>query len=335
MNLLRCEHCASTDLTRLSPGEYRCNHCKAALHVESEEAAPATPARKLAPAPQTTPSTARKVLSIVLLIGLVAGLAALRIKGRERRREQLRQTMLQRDIAAKLNARFRSGATTGTTGFGGSASTPLPVAKPAVEYGGAAVETPKLARAEFIDAVPLPDRIGNLYVVGLYKNTGEAVLDHPRVEATLWDKDHHKLAVGNGYASLMNLLPGEETPLKILIQRAPAYDSITYHVAPAPLRYGSPQRFTLVIDSPKLELAQFGGYRLVGTIQNKDKVDVRHVRIVALLLSAQKKIIAMQEGFAPQQVLPAGDASPFAISVHQVNGTPKSFRLYTSAMAAQ
>ena len=105
--------------------------------------------------------------------------------------------------------------------------------------------------------------------------------------------------------------------------------------APAPLRYGSPQRFTLVIDSPKLEVAQFGGYRLVGTIQNKDKVDVRHVRIVALLLSAQKKIIAMQEGFAPQQVLPAGDASPLAISVHQVNGTPKSFRLYTSAMAAQ
>ena len=57
--------------------------------------------------------------------------------------------------------------------------------------------------------------------------------------------------------------------------------------------------------------------------------------VVALLLSAEKKIIAMQEGFAPQQVLPAGDASPFAISVHQVNGTPKSFRLYTSAMAAK
>lgn len=324
MNVLRCEHCASTDLTRLAPGEYRCNHCKTALHVESE-AASVTPVKRPVPT-QPAVSAGRKALSFVLLLGLVAGLVALRIKARERRREYVRQAQLQRDIAARLNSRFRTAS---------AAQGPLPIAKPATEYGGDAVEKPKLARAEFVDAVPLPDRIGNLYVVGLLKNTGEAVLGHQRVEATLWGPDHKKLAVGAGFAPTMNLLPGEEIPVRILVQRAPTYESITYHVAPEPLRYGTAQRFSLEVTSPKLELQQHCGYRLVGTIHNKDKVDLQHVRIVALLLSADKKIVGMQEGFAPQQRLPPSDSSPFTILFHQQNGTPKSFRLYTSASAAQ
>lgn len=317
MNALRCEHCASTDLTRLSPGEYRCNHCKTALHVESEAVA-VTPVKRAANA-QPAVSTARKALSVVLLIGLVAGLVALRVKARERRREYARKAQLQRDIAARLSARLGTNT----------------IAKPATEYGGDAVEKPKLARAEFVDAVPIPDRIGNLYVVGLLKNTGEAVLGHQRVEATLWDAGHNKLAVGAGYIPTMNLLPGEEIPVRVLIQRAPKYESMTYQVAAEPLRFGTAQRFSLEVTNPKLELQQFGGYRLVGTIHNKDKVDLQHVRIVALLLAADKKIVGMQEGFAPQQVLPASDATPFTVSFHQVNGTPKSFRLYTSASAAK
>lgn len=332
MNALRCEHCASTDLTRLAPGEYRCNHCKTALHVDSE-AAVVKPARPAAPTPQA-PSTARKALSVVLLVGVGVGATALRIKARERRREQVRQAQLQRDISARLNSHFRANPPLGGTGGSSGNRDPLPVAKPATEYGGDAVETPKVARAEFVDAATLPDRIGNLYVVGLLKNTGEAVLGHQRVETTLWDADHKKLAVGVGFAPTMNLLPGEEIPVRILVQRAPKYDSISYHVAPEPMRYGTAQRFSLEVTSPKLELVQYGGYRLIGTIHNKDKVSLQHVRIVALLLSADKKIVGMQEGFAPQQVLPPSDSSPFTISVLQVSGTPKSFRLYTSASAA-
>ncbi len=329
MNILRCEHCASTDLTRLAEGEYRCNHCKSSLHMTHQAPPPIKQSgyRPSAnPRPRPPMTRAQQVLVVLLMAFAVIGIAALRVKRDERRRDELRRRMIQRDVAASLNRRF------GTTGPS-SVSSP-PIAKPPTEYGAAAIESPKVLRAEFGDAVALPDRIGNLYLVGVVKNTGEAPIDHPRVEATLWDASHHKLAVGFGFSATPNLLPKEEFPVKILIQHAPQYDSVTYQIAPKAMSYGTPQRFQLIVESPKLGPGQFGGYRLSGTIRNNGKVDVQHVRIVALLLGEDRRIVGMHEAFAGQKVIPAGDECPFDVQVSTVSGTPKSFRLYTTAMLA-
>ncbi len=330
VNILRCEHCASTDLTRLSDGEYRCNHCKSNLHLAAPIAPPPKPtgyrpSTGFRPRPPLT--SGQKVLVTLLMVAAVIGIAALRVKRDERRRDELRRRMIQRDVAASLNRRLGI-----THGLG---STPAPIAKPPEEYGAAAIEPPKVIRAEFGDAVALPDRIGNLYLVGLVKNTGEAPIDHPRVEATLWDASHRKLAVGFGFSAIPNLLPKEEFPVKILIQHAPKYDSITYQIVPKAMSYGTPQRFQLSVESPKLGPGQFGGYRLSGMIRNTDKVSVQHGRIVALLLGEDRSIVGMHEAFAGQQMLPAGDECPFDVQISTVSGTPKSFRIYTTAMSAR
>ena len=103
---------------------------------------------------------------------------------------------------------------------------------------------------------PLPDRIGNIYFVGIYRNTGEAAIDRPRVEATLWDAKEGKLAVGSASARSTTLLPGEEVPIKILVQHAPAYASVTTRWRRA-TAYGSTARPKLQIEKPKLEPAPF------------------------------------------------------------------------------
>lgn len=347
MKTLRCDQCASTDLTRLADREYRCNHCKARFHIEAD-AVPPRPAPPARPAPVVKPlSTLRKVALAVLCVGLLGFSISLKAQRQARIREQRRQQALQRDIARSLEARMGNlrlntngatggGATAGSTrGTGGepssddSGETATP-SKP-TEYGSEAVVAEKIVKAEFVDAVPLPDRIGNIYFVGIYRNTGEATIDRPRVEATLWDANKEKLAVGSGFGAFNNLLPGEEVPIKILVSHAPAYASVTYKVSPERLRYGSTERPKLLIEKPKLEAAPFSGYRLSGMVRNNDSADVHFVHIVALLLGEDRKIVGMQDGFAAQRELPAGDRSPFDLHITQSARPPKSFRLYQFA----
>ena len=132
-----------------------------------------------------------------------------------------------------------------------------------------------------------------------------------------------------------NLLPGEEFPIKLLVSRAPKYASVSYQFAPKAMTYGSPQRFDLAVESAKLAPTSLGGYNLTGRLRNKDKADVQHVRVVALLFGADQKIVGMQDGILSQQTLPAGDECPFSVNVFSVAATPKTFRVYTSAMAAR
>jgi hypothetical protein len=344
MKTLRCDQCSSTDLTRLSEGEYRCNHCKAKLHIQP---APAPKVVVVAPSPPAKSSPLRTVATVVIALVLLVVAASLRAGRQERLREERRQRALQRDIARSIESRMGSsrlhvgeitgGRLAGSGGplAGGSAGSsgdapPPPPSKP-VEYGSEAVVAPKAVRATFTDAVALPDRIGNIYFVGLYKNTGEAVIERPRVEATLWDSKKQKVAVGSGFAPFNNLLPGEEVPVKILVQHPPAHDSVTFHVAPEAMRYGSPQRFKLTVEKPKLEPAAFGGYRLTGVVRNGDSQDVQFVHIVGLLLDAKSGIVGLMDGFAGQRALPAGDHSPFSLQNGQVKAQPASFRLYTFA----
>lgn len=358
MKTLRCDQCASTDLTRLAPGEYRCNHCKTTFHVAGE-AAPPPPrpvVRPAAPAPPPT-STARKVLTVVVCLGLLVFAASLKSQRQARLREQRRQQALQRDIARSLEARMgnmrlntgeitggRLAGSSGPLGSGvgaGSGSRPTvgsesgvaPTPSKPSEYGSDAVEQEKIVSAKFVDAVALPDRVGNVYFVGIYRNTGEASIDRPRVEATLWDDKKQKVAVGSGYAAFNNLLPGEEVPVKILVQRPPAYTSVTYAVAPQPVRFGTTTRFKLVIEKPKLAPAPLSGYRLTGTVRNNDAAAVHFVHIVALLLGEDHSIVGMQDGFTAQRELSAGDYSPFSLNIVQTARPPKSFRLYHFAMA--
>ncbi len=343
MKTLRCDQCSSTDLTRLAEGEYRCNHCKSRMHVQ---AAPALKIEVVKPGAPEKKSPLYTAGMVVLMLGLLIAAVSLRAQRQERLRDERRQRALQRDIARSIESRMgtkplqvqeiTSGRLAGSGGplaVGANSSGTPSDSQPSrpVEYGSEAVVAPKVVRASFTDAVALPDRIGNVYFVGIYKNTGEAAIDHPRVEVTLWDGKKQKLAVGTGFAPFGNLLPGEEVPVKILMQHAPAYESASYHVAPEAVRFGTPPRFKLTVETPKLEPASFGFYRLSGSVRNADTQEVQFVHLAAVLLDAKHTIVGLVDGFAGQRNLPAGDHSPFSLQATLVRAAPTSFRLYTFA----
>ncbi|HMU40948.1 MAG TPA: hypothetical protein PKE31_18205 [Pseudomonadota bacterium] len=329
MQTLRCDHCASTDLLRLSPGEYKCNHCQTKQHL-AEATAPPSPkeAKPLAPVPVVAGQKAR---AVAVLIAAVIGLAVVRGAIRKQRQIQARQTILRNLPYRPVETRTYP---TTTTLYKGPAYTPPALAraqKPAV-FSGDAVVPDKKVGGEFVNAVAIPDRIGNVYFVGLFRNTGEATLERPRVEATLWDGQKKKLAGGFGYAASPDVLPGEEVPVKIQVQRAPPWQEVTFHTAPAPKMYGTASRFDLKVEGAKLEKNRLSGYQIAGFVRNAGAEAVQHVRITGLLYGKNKQIVGMQDGFASQREIEPKDNSPFSISILSTTEPPTSFQIYTSAM---
>jgi len=323
MKTIRCEQCASTDLRRVSEGEYVCNHCKAQLQLFTP-AAPKQPPRAAA----MPRSLASRALFLIGIVAAVAAIATLRYFRAKERAEERQRRAIRRSVSESLAKRFGAAR----SGLNQESLDPEQRAIPAAEFSGSAVVAPKVVKAVFTDAVALPDSIGNVYFVGLYRNLGEATIDHPRVEATLWDFGKHKLAVGSGFAPFFSLVPGEEVPVKILVQRAPAYDSVSYRVEPEEARFGSARRFKLSVENPRLEPDSFQGYSLTGSVRNQDTQAVQNIQIIALLQDGKRQIVGMQEGYAGQRVLPPGDACPFRIGILQVQARPASFKLYTNAL---
>ena len=182
MKTMRCEQCASTDLLRVGEGEYVCNHCAARMMPSPQERTPpkngASASRPVATAPHSLP---RRVLSIVLIFGAVCLVAGLRFQRAERIAHERQRRAIQRSVSTSLATVFGNRPSPMSPGVGSSGAR----ATPAQEYSGAAVVAPQVVSATFTDTVELPDSIGNIYFVGIYKNTGEAAIDHPGQQATL------------------------------------------------------------------------------------------------------------------------------------------------------
>lgn len=173
--------------------------------------------------------------------------------------------------------------------------------------------------AEVTALTPIPDSIGNLYFIGLYRNTGAATITLPRVELSLWSADKRRLTTATGYTVRHALEKGETTPIKILLQHAPAYAEVTTELHPQPERY--PQRRPkLALSQIHLERGRYSGYRVTGMVQNQDAAAARFVQIIALLYDQSEKIVGMNSHFLTQNLLLPGQSSPFTVEVSQVRG---------------
>lgn len=185
--------------------------------------------------------------------------------------------------------------------------------------------------AEVTDLTPLPDSIGNLYFIGLYHNTGEATIDLPRAELTLWSSDGQKLATVTGFTSRHHLPAGETTPIKVLFTKAPPYATMTARVAP--------KRELFPRHRPQLELAdiqlgrdRYAGYRVTGTVHNRGPAEAQFVQVIALLYDAQEHLAGLDSRFTAQRFLPAGTSTPFEVKVSLVRGVPKRVHLDYQAL---
>ncbi len=214
-----------------------------------------------------------------------------------------------------------------------SGSTGIPVEKPAnpIEAGKDAIEPEKKVGAEFIDISPLHDSVGNIYFVGIYKNTGETPV-YPRAEIALLNAKGEKVAVAKGYGIRGYILPGEKIPISVLVMRAPLYKTVKSIGIPEAPSYYQP-RPKLAISKLRMTspVHRFDYYRVYGIVKNVSGEKAQHIQVAVTAFDASDKIIGHAGNFLGQTVLGNGEDAPFTVDFHLMKGRPARFSVEYSA----
>ncbi len=299
---MQCKNCSSGDFEKLSEYEYRCRYCGSLKVLESLAPRKEVPEARTGRAVQAGPPALLIIVGVIILLGLIGYLN----KGKS------------------SPPRTRKTVTSVTD------LKPVPPA----EFGSSSVEKVYPPEGEFVGVQGIPDSIGNIYFMGMYKNTGKAILRKPRVEVTLYSADGRKVASGRGYGIREVLLPGEETPVRILITRPPAFTryKIT-HEPQYPYSSTDLNRPSMKFANARLVKSRYSGFEVQGEIHNADEGRVRSVNIAAVVYDAKKKIIGSGTAYLKESSLQSGEYGPFMVRVTTVRGVPHSFILDYEARA--
>lgn len=181
---------------------------------------------------------------------------------------------------------------------------------------------------EFSNVSQIFDSIGNVYFVGIYKNTSPIPIRKPDITIVLYSNTAKKVAVGRGYAIRSFLLPGEETPIRVLVRKPPAYVEYKVKLDPSPV-YSSQNLERPKMEFKATELSQntYNLYQVKGEIYNNNKRTVKYIRLIAVLYDDTGKIVGAGTGFVKEKKIEPNDYSIFGIRISAVSGVPSRFEL--------
>lgn len=134
--------------------------------------------------------------------------------------------------------------------------------------------------AEVLDLTPIRSS-GDIWFVGMLKNTGDSPLDHPLIAISLWNRGRTQLLATIRRATERSVLsPHSSTPFKVLVRKASSFAEASASVElTACLDHCESGKLTLLSHRmtvlPPL-------VRLVGTIRNDEDVTQEFVKVIAL-----------------------------------------------------
>lgn len=295
MRTLKCDSCASSDFEKISDHEYRCRYC-GSIKILEQGIEHAKSTRPVARMPEKQHITALVV--IIVLMSLALWMVISRNDTPPRHYTPIAKS-------------FKD-------------AKPSPPAK----FGPGNISVPSHPKASFENVTAIPDRIGNYYFAGLYKNTGTSPIRTPMVAITLFSQEGKKVAQGRGYSIRKVLLPKEETPVLVLITRPPQWSRFEAMYLPElPYAHTLYERPALKFRNCALKRGQYVGYEIHGEIVNNSDKPVKHVRVIAAILNKSNSVIGAAQRYVPAITIAPNDYSPININVTSVKGEPYSFIL--------
>ena len=184
-------------------------------------------------------------------------------------------------------------------------------------------------KGEFTNVTPIRVRSGSIYFIGIYKNTGSGPMRTPKVTVNLLDGEGSLLKKARGYGMKSQLLPGESTPVRIIVSRPPDYQK--YQIKHEPRKpYFVRKRVKIKIVQGKVSTIRIG-YRAKGVVRNEDTQTARHVKIIATLFDEKKNLVAAGYGYIKQKQLAPRERAEFSFTIYPSKGKAKSFKMDYSA----
>lgn len=187
---------------------------------------------------------------------------------------------------------------------------------------------------EITSIYKIPDTIGNMYFLAIYKNTGQVALRKPQITVRLFSKSNEKIATGTGYGFKKNLNPGEETPVYILIKNCPQFTRFeSVHKPEYP--YVIPEDgifknlFNAEISGTVIKPGKMANsYVLKGKIYNRTSGIAEFVQVAVVLYNKENEAIKYGSTYISEKNLEPGDYDYFQINFYTVQGVPDNYKIY-------
>ncbi len=196
-------------------------------------------------------------------------------------------------------------------------------AKPKIENQPIADNIP--IKGEVLQLNAMPDSIGNVYFLGYCKNIGNRSIHYGKVTVRLFDKNKKELANSFGFCIDKQLAVNQTTPVKILVQKAPKYESFTAELSSQNLSSSDTEKPILEISESKLIK---GSNQIVGKLKNTGSKEVSFPTVTAVTFNKGKKMIGIDTGYLQEKKLKPTESSEFNVNVYISNGDiPKTFEL--------
>ncbi len=187
---------------------------------------------------------------------------------------------------------------------------------------------------EIISVDSIPDSIGNVYFLVMYKNSGKVSLNRPEVTIRLLSAKNEKIASGKGFAFIDKLNPGEITPVYILVTNCPVYSKYELDFTPE-LPFIIPQGGVFgrkfsgeFFDVTLTQTDSSNNHKLRGKIKNSSEYDAQYVQIAAILYNKQDKVIGYGTTYINEKKLKPGGFDFFEIYLTTVTDKPEYYKLY-------
>jgi hypothetical protein len=317
---MQCPQCSGTKFEKISISEFKCQYCQTVIYPHEVTWFRGTPQKN------QEPINTKKVIfgGVVFLTLIIFGLV-LFLGYKSPSSQSVKPHLPPISVTAKSEPIENSSETNlALKPEENTNSVPQ-----SVEFN--TVEVAEQPKAEFTQISEVPDSIGNVYFIGIYKNTGTVVIGKPKVVITLYAGEK-KVFQSHGYAQVDFLFPKEEVPVVVLCSKPPKYSKYVHsHTPEAPYSSRDVFKAKLTFMNAKIQPGKYkGSYTLSGEIKNDDSVGFKHVNIAGVILNKDKKFISHGSAYVSQDVLSPSDYAPFKFDFY-TKEVPASFILNFSA----
>lgn len=183
------------------------------------------------------------------------------------------------------------------------------------------------------------DSIDALHIVGELQNTGNVDLEFVEVDASVYGADGTLIAGDFTYSETDVVFVDEIVPFNVVfIDIDVAGIDYTYELQiqaePADFLIHSNHR-EFVVSDDQMSPGPFGGYKIVGQVENVGQETAEFVEVIATLYDADGNVVGVDFTFADTDTLDPGMKSPFTVDILSTSGEAASYKLIVEGSIPQ
>jgi len=157
--------------------------------------------------------------------------------------------------------------------------------------------------------------IGNLWIFGEVKNTGDVWLKYVKVTATLRDASNGIVDVVYGYTELGYVAPDSLAGLSILEMDTAKSARVTSYNLIIEWTEAAPIANKLVITSVSDSKNSYGWFEIMGEVQNQGDAASKYTKVCGIFYDDTGKVIYVYHTYTSPDQIPPGMTYPFKLSV--------------------